>query len=166
MLQYQISRRLLKKQVNYEGALYARKLNTILFQMLYRKSVDLTSETGKDPVSILLLDISHLAQSYGCCEHIKGDILTVLFNHSNQNEEWFQTREGPCCALEVASILQDRGAFMTALRYAAAHRAAFDRGGITPAWLAKLPEDLPDVVDEAARDILEKKSNRQVSSLP
>lgn len=111
---------------------------------------DLTRQsTEEDDHPTWLLDITRLAQSYGCMETVRARILLAVTDWRDDDEQIM--REEPLAFLEIAYLLKHRTLFNAALSHAAGQWAAglLDRE-------TELPPGLRDIVQETASTLSER----------
>jgi len=129
---------------------YVACLNHKLLRLLVMAQSDLTRQsTEEDDHPTWLLDITRLAQSYGCMETVRARILLAVTDWRDDDEQIM--REEPLAFLEIAYLLKHRTLFNAALSHAAGQWAAglLDRE-------TELPPGLRDIVQETASTLSER----------
>ncbi|TKA58671.1 hypothetical protein B0A49_11943 [Cryomyces minteri] len=126
--------------LNEDGvAGHARRLNEIIFRLLYREPVDLSVSESKHSPAHVVRDVAKLAASYGCVQHVQGELVSAIVTAGGIGGDLI--RRNPCLLLETACLLKNETIFVDALRHAAGRRAALtDEMRSVPAEIARLVE--------------------------
>lgn len=118
---------------------YVRRLNEIIFRLLYREPVDLSTFGSKSSPARVVRDLAQLAARYGCIRYVQGELVSLIVTSGGIGGDLI--RREACLLMETACLLKNEAIFVDALRHAVGRRAALAKEmPSVPAEIAELVE--------------------------
>lgn len=138
---------------NEDGAAeHARRLNEIIFRLLYREPVNISASNSKHSPAHVVRDVAKLAVSYGCVQHVRGELVSAIVAGGGIGGDFI--RRNPCLLLETACLLENEAILIEALRHAVGRRAALTNElRSVPAEIAKLVEHHAESLRARIREV-------------